>query len=504
MLNRRIRIVAVICVSALVGLLSSATASASDYTADRLDDSNATVCPVDPSPVIDCSLREAVNAAIADPGNDTVHLIAGTHALSLGPDTGITNQNGDIDYYAPAGAGGNLHIQGQGAPQINGPPGTTVDASGIPAGGDGARAFEFFGAYPVTVSNLAITGGHATFEGGGIKSTLSALLTLDDVAIHGNSADTTGGGVDSTGSPGLKVSHSRFYDNTSQNQGGAIAFRSGGGIQLNLIENSGFSNNRTLSPGVGGGAVAAFGDGPGAQADPFVTVENSTFDGNKATGFGGAMDVFANASAVLLFSTVTRNRANEDNTGTEAGGGLQNGAAAFFSVYASLIASNAVGTGGVNPDCSGPYNSTGYNVVTDLTGCGGFTAPGDVLTSSPGIKPLISLTVPGSSGGTVDLLPGSPAIDRAPADVNCPDSDQGEFRTRPVGPACDSGARECLPIPSINVSCYASPAPAVPAAAALLSTAPAVVTKRCKKKKRKKSRSAAVAKKKKKCKKKRR
>jgi hypothetical protein len=472
----------------LGALLPSATASADDYTADLLSDSNVTVCPPDPN-VIQCSLREAVSAAILNPGADRVILIAGTHRLTLGPDNGFENQNGDIDYFNDAiGPGGNLEIIGAGAPPVFSS-GTTVDASGIPGGGDGARAFDFFGDYPVTIRGLAITGGQTAFGGGAIKSTQGALLTLEGVVISGNSAGTSGGGIDSTGT-GLVVSQSRFYDNTSQHAGGAIALRSccDSGSHIDLITRSAFSGNRTLSPGMGGGAMAVFGDGGGAQVDPLVTVENSTFDSNSATGYGGAIDVFGNATGILRFSTVTRNRANDDNSGTEAGGGLQSGGG-LFSLYGNVIAANALGTGGVNPDCNGGFNSSGYNVLTSLTGCSGLTAPGDLVAASPGIGPLTPITGLLSAGGTVPLLAGSPAIDRVPADAGCPAADQSG-RTRPIGPGCDSGARECAP--AID-PCGVTPAPAA-------APPPKPAVKKCKKKKR---RSASSAKKRKKCKKKR-
>jgi predicted outer membrane repeat protein len=488
--SRILRVAALVAI-VLGALLPSATASANDYTADLLSDSNVTVCPPNPN-VIQCSLREAVSAAIVNPGADRVILIAGTHSLTLGPDSGFENQNGDIDYFNDAiGPGGNLEILGAGAPPVISPGGTTVDATGIPGGGDGARAFDFFGDYPVTIRGLAITGGHTAFGGGAIKSTQGALLTLEDVVINGNSAGTTGGAIDSTG-VGLVVSHSRFYDNTSQQAGGAIALRSccNSGSHIDLITRSAFSGNRTLSPGMGGGAMAVFGDGGGPQVDPFVTVENSTFDSNRATGYGGAIDVFGNATGILRFSTVTRNRANDDNTGTEAGGGLQSGGG-LFSLYGNLIADNALGTGGVNPDCNGGFNSTGYNALTSLTGCSGLTAPGDLVTASPGIGPLTPITDPQSAGGTVPLLAGSPAIDRVPADASCPATDQG-LRTRPIGPGCDSGARECAPV---SAPCELTPSPA-----AAPSPKPAV--KKCKKKRRSAS-SAKKKKKKKKCKKKR-
>ena len=48
-----------------------------------------------------------------------------------------------------------------------------------------------------------------------------------------------------------------------------------------------------------------------------MTVTNSSFDGNTAAGFGGAIDSFGGGTTAMnvISSTFTRNKANVENTG---------------------------------------------------------------------------------------------------------------------------------------------------------------------------------------------
>ncbi len=147
---------------------------------------------------------------------------------------------------------------------------------------------------PVTVDTTLDGGNLVTLSGGGttrilhIKSAWNVatpLLTVQNLAFTGgyttdivNTKSTTQGGAaifEDGGS--LTVIHCNFTNNqcasTGQDvSGGAI---NGQGIGTLIVEGSVFSNNS----GSNGGAI-------GTQAEN-VTVVNSTFTGNRATGSGG-------------------------------------------------------------------------------------------------------------------------------------------------------------------------------------------------------------------------
>src|SRR5512143_2212057 len=80
----------VILIALLLSLLGSAVfvtpARAATFTVTKTADTNDGVCDAD------CSLREAISAANASPGADTISLPAGTYLLTL-TNAGGTNED---------------------------------------------------------------------------------------------------------------------------------------------------------------------------------------------------------------------------------------------------------------------------------------------------------------------------------------------------------------------------------------------------------------------------
>jgi CSLREA domain-containing protein len=74
----------------ILALLALSSAGATTLTVTKLTDSADGVCDAD------CSLREAIIAANATPGLQTVMLGPGTHDLSIAPTDG-GEDNGDLD-----------------------------------------------------------------------------------------------------------------------------------------------------------------------------------------------------------------------------------------------------------------------------------------------------------------------------------------------------------------------------------------------------------------------
>ena len=422
-------------------------ASAATYTVDAFDDPNSLACAPDPDPA-PCSLRAAVKGARNSPIDEPViKLLPGTYTLTLPVDTGVPdNLTGDLDW-ADLGPDqlADLRIEGAGSAL------TTIDATGL-----NDRIFDFiFASVAVSINGVTLKSGRAATpadggQGGAIRTSMDGPLSLSDVRFIDNTApdNTDGnGGAIASYNDNLNLENVSFFQNRAARFGGAISVDDGPAVSPRLgITNATFDQNVAL---MGGGAISNNGDGAGPAPDPIATITNATFDNNKAGGFGGAIDTFGNATTNLESVTLTRNMANADNTGGEAGGALQNGGG-FYNVRNSLIALNTVGTGGANPDCSGTYNSLGGNIISNLTGCSGFAAAGDTVDSNPLIGPL------SSNGGptqTVPLLPNSPAIDHS---VGCPATDQRGV-ARPQGAACDTGAFELAP--ATNPSAGDSTAP---------------------------------------------
>lgn len=344
----------------------------------------------------DCSLREAVLAANADPGTDVVVLPAGTYLLTLfgeGEDLAAT---GDLDVT------GDLVILGAGAPA------TVIDAV------ERDRILHVHGA-SLTLSGVSFQRGRVAANGGALLNENGEVeLSRVEFLSNGTTGDTYGGAIFTDGTAGsLKVTESTFRLNNAGGSGGAIAAR---GTEL--------------------------------------TLRNVTFLVNRANGsFGGALYLFRDLPAVINNVTIT------GNTAAQAGGGVYSENSAFIGTNAPVFSNTIIAgnTGGNAPDCTGSTQSAGYNAVGVGGGCTGFSAAkGDLQGTAA--DPLFQVTGPsGSFGGTtvtVSLPSGSPAVNAGnPA---APGSGPGACETtdqrgavRPAGGRCDIGAFEltaaCVP-----------------------------------------------------------
>jgi hypothetical protein len=136
--------------------------------------------------------------------------------------------------------------------------------------------------------------------------------------------------------------------------------------------------------------------------------------------------------------------------------GITDGADITFTLSRSLVSGNTAPDGAeVAYESNGSsvvttaYNLFGHSGLTTAEAIAGLTpAASDITATSDGSEPtalaaILEPTLQNNGGPTrtQNLVPGSPAIDAAPADANCPATDQrGE--SRPRGTACDIGAVE--------------------------------------------------------------
>jgi hypothetical protein len=450
-----------------LGLATPAVANT--YTATRSDDPTPGTCT--PS---NCSLREAVYAAIANPGPDTVKLKPGT-TYTLTIPAGGTDASLDIS------AGGKLTIEGHGA---------TIDGNGAVTGN---RVFDVRGKHSLVLKGLTVKGGVAPSgeNGGGIEVRAGATLKMSGGALRGNSVSSqgpggggiynaggsvtlrrvtvqgndatfnggggVGGGIFTASDGTTTLYDSRFFDNQADGGGALGSFNSP--AQVTVIRSQ-LSYNTAIEDG---GAVY---DGLSEAHYDFI---DTTINNNTGGQFGGAIRV-RDAFVTARNSTITRNTGNGGGIAAEDDGG---GPTSYVTLADTILAANTDShtTDGTTPDCfdqtGSLFHSSGYNIVGDTTGCVGdlaiHPATGDQLgTSLSPIHPM--LKTENFNGGnfvgveTFALKAGSPAVNAGdPATSGGCASTDARGVPRSLGGRCDIGAYELVKCGSTVVNRVAAP-----------------------------------------------
>lgn len=354
----------------------------------------------------DCSLREAVIAANASVGEDTIALPAGTYTLSIAGANEDSAKTGDLDIKDAA-----LVITGAGA---------TVTVIQWAESQD--RVFDLSSrtTTPVTIKNVTIQGGNTAKSsssggksGGGIQA--FGPLILEECIVKNNTSTDPGGGIRAFHS--LAVNRCTFSNNNAQSGGAIEAFSNTSTTGTSfLVKNSSFFNNTASATG---GAIQ-LGTYPVES-----TITNTTFSKNTAIDGGGAI---ANYSAKgLKLSNVTL----AENTSTSNGGGIH--ASNPVSLNHTILVNNTAST------CSGTVSSLGYNVIDNTAACNPTPSTGDQFgVSTANLSGFTDNSTPGN--GHYVLLSGSTAID-ASSSTACVRPDQ-------LGNAmldlCDIGAIEAI------------------------------------------------------------
>lgn len=222
------------------------------------------------------SLREAITAANVAANADRIVLPAGTFRLDILGSGEDANMTGDLDITNP------VTIVGAGMGV------TIID------GGMNDRVFDvnpFGGSLTATFLDLTIQNGQAG-TGGGIQA-MSSTTTLDRVEVANNVGTMGGGGIDNfAGISSLIVRNSYLHDNVGFS-GGAIA-----NTQDSLtVENSRFERN--MATGDNGGAILI--------VDSPATITGSEFLSNSATAGGGAIRI-SDTGDTAEASTITASR----------------------------------------------------------------------------------------------------------------------------------------------------------------------------------------------------
>lgn len=171
----------------------AAPMSATTFLVTRTDDPVIDGCDVD-----GCSLREAILAANAAPGTDTVDVPAGFYVLEIAGADEDNGQTGDLDILE------NVAIVGAGADV------TIVSAANLD------RVIQIHnGVTAVAISDLSLRDGYVSGSFGGGIWNLGGTLNLTRCAVLDNVAGSSGGGYYQPVGRTLIASQSTFSDNDS-------------------------------------------------------------------------------------------------------------------------------------------------------------------------------------------------------------------------------------------------------------------------------------------------
>jgi hypothetical protein len=437
-------------------LLMGGVAQAATLTVgSTADTTGATDCAVATN--TDCTLRDAIEDANADPGSTI------TFASGL---TGAITLNGTE---LPQITGYSTVIQGP--------------SGGITIDGDHSSRIFNVSATDVTLSRLTVTHGSITGTGGGIYLQ-AGQLTLSNAVVSDNDATSHGGGI-SVNTGTLSVDSSTISGNDAGENGGGLyteASSAGvGGAGAATVLNSTISGNNSDS--YGGGAYFNY------QSSP--TVSNSTIYDNGAVDAGGGLYHFGepnDTGLVVTGSTITHNTAARGGGVGSFGSGL----GPQPRLRNTIVAGNTSPDGADVSATDGTIDAA-FSLLGSLDSETTIAQPStDVLGQDPQLGPLA-----GNGGPTRTQKPAatSPAIDAGSAFGLTSDQrglgrpfDAPTIANAALGDAADIGAVE---LQAGDVP----PTPPVPA-----TPVPATPTK--KKKCKKKHKRSAESAKKKKCKKK--
>lgn len=295
----------------LVALVGAAQASAATFVVTKTADTNGT-CNVG-----DCSLREAVKAANANDGDDTIVVPAGQYVL-----TGAVNEDaaesGDLDV---TDANDDLLLDGAGAG--TGPGATLISGGGFD------RVFDLLEFARLELRDVTLTGGSTAGEGGAIRNNLGDLL-IENSVLEGNVSSGDGGAIYSfgIGRPRVAIDNSALIGNIAASDGGAI-YNTGDG-RVVVTNSSMRANHATTSRG---GAIYS-------ESIGTVTIVDSSVSANTAATEGGGIGTQNDSSLTIVRSTITAN----ESTAAEGGGIWAQNSSTVAIVDSTLSANKAFGT----------------------------------------------------------------------------------------------------------------------------------------------------------------
>jgi VCBS repeat-containing protein/predicted outer membrane repeat protein len=288
------------------------------------------------------SLREAILAANANADIDEIILGTGEYRIQI-TGTDDTGLQGDFDILQ------GVTIRGAGS-------GTTIIN-----GGSIDRVFDLRGSASATVIGVTITGGNTTGDGGGLRVSRNAELTLSQTVVSGNSTTKKAGGLFNDGTATL--TNVSIVGNNAGSDGGGIS--NSGALDLTNVTIADNTANR------GGGLLH---DGAGNT----LSMTSVTVSSNTATTQGGG--VYAGRDASLLNVTIANNEA-----GSSGAGIFVHSSASSFTIRNTLLSGNKL-TNGTSANVSGTVSSLGNNLDSD--GTAALNQSSDLSNVDPLLQPL--------------------------------------------------------------------------------------------------------------------
>ena len=314
---------------------------------------------------------------------------------------------------------------------------TTIDGGGkvTLSGGGTSRILHLTSAYNVatpllTVQNLSFVdgftsdvanttstkeGGGAIFEDGGSLTVIDCTFAHNQCATSGE--DVSGGAINGHGVGTLVIVGSTFSDNTGSN-GGAVGTQD----ENVTVVNSTFANNSATgtggNPGNGGDGGALSYDG----AHISLTFCGDSFTGNKAVAAGGAVfrvgyndedvdidrctfdgnsvDLTTGNAAGLYLEDVTINMSGTtlSNNSGNFGGGIWIGQSAIAHLTNVTIANNTASGGGGIWFANGVTGTLANVTVAGNTGDGLFAGDANVVLQNS----IVANNVRGTLDGTTN------------------------------------------------------------------------------------------------------
>jgi len=276
-----------------------------------------------------CTLRAAIQETNALAGMDTIIVSAGTYLLTIAGTGEDQSATGDLDITD------SLILNGANAST------TVIDGNAID------HVFHVRTNQAVTLTEITIQNGNAPYMdgmfdgGGGIRATNGARLTIINCNIVENNSVDRGGGIFSIGN--ITIANSQVSNNTSQSGGG---FSSASASAIITVTNSLFAEN-SATGSAGGGDF--YGD--------IVNISNTQFMSNTATGWGGGVYFSRDNSNVTLEDIILAGNIS----GQYGGAAIVSGDNMNFSIRNGQILNNQAGGGG-----GGIYYSYPNGAILDI------------------------------------------------------------------------------------------------------------------------------------------
>lgn len=335
-----------------------------------------------------------------------------------------------------ATGGGGAAISLQASNTTNSFTGNNLTLINNTAGGIGGAINSQF---QTNITNSTITGNTSAGAGGIFCS--GTVFSISNSNVSNNICTSgTGGGIQSLTLTGTATSVTVTNCNINGNSGvassGGINFDcQGTGTNTSTITDCCISNNSSTG-GIGGIGISSI--------NSTVSINNSTIANNSSLNVGSTASsggIFNGGTLNLINTTISGNTANRTGGVTSNSGGTTN--------VGNTIIANNTSTTTANRDVNGTFITLGNNLIGDGTGSTSFVngVNGDQVgtTLSP-INPLLGpLTNNGGFTNTMELLPGSPALEAGNNALN-PVGNQYDQRQSPylriVNSTIDIGAFE--------------------------------------------------------------